>query len=198
MSLPAAADDFPRDIPARKPGLWEMRTIGTVGPNQIKALKKYCLDARADRALLELDILRKQLQVIYHDVSCPAPKISLNGRVMTGEMTCRTNAPDDDEASGQDFLWTTTFHSDTDVVVEEKGFPRDVMLLIESDMVDEQRWIGECPVEMEPGDLVDLGFHYNSDSWPDQPRADNIYESRKVVEKMLNEAIEINKRLGPM
>ena len=65
-------------------------------------------------------------------------------------------------------------------------------------VVDEQRWIGECPAEMEPGDLVDLGFNYNSDSWPDQPRADNIYESMKVVEKMLNEAIEINKRLGPM
>jgi len=197
-SLPTSAYDLPKDIPVRKPGLWEMRMTGTVGPNQVKAIKNYCLDANADRALHELSILRKELQVVHNDISCQSPKISLSGNLLIGQMACRTNAPDDGETAGVDFRWKMAFKNDSEVVNEEHSVPRDVMFLTENITIEEQRWIGECPADQKPGDVLDLGFNYNSDVWPNESRPDNIYESLKVVEKLLKEGIEINKRLGPM
>jgi hypothetical protein len=198
MPFPAVAYDLPKDIPTRKPGLWEMRTTGTVGPNQLKDIKRYCLDASADHALQELNILRKELQVVYSDISCQAPKISLTGKVLAGEMACRTNSPDDAETAGNDFRWTTTFKNESEVVNEDHSTPQNVMLLLEIKLVEEQRWIGECPAGQKPGDGIDVGFNYNSDAWPNESQAINIYESLKVAKKMLKEGVEINKRLGPM
>ncbi|PWJ82250.1 hypothetical protein C7441_10916 [Pseudaminobacter salicylatoxidans] len=195
-SIPAAAYDLPANLPARKPGLWEMRTTGTVGPNQLKDIKRYCLDAKADRALQELKILRKEQQVVFHDISCQAPKFSLAGEVLAGEMACRTNSQDDDDAAGNDFRWTTTFRSESEVVEVEHSGPNDVPLLLEIDLVEEQRWIGECPAGQTPGDGIDVGFTYNSDAWPDEAQPVNIYESLAVSDKLLKEGVEINKRLG--
>lgn len=197
-SFPAAAYDLPKDIPARKPGLWEMRTTGTVGPNQLKDIKRYCLDAGASQALQELHLLRKELQVVYNDISCQAPKFSLTGMVLAGEMLCRTNSPDDDKAAGNDFRWTTTFKSESEIVTEEYSAPQDVPLLLEINLVEEQRWISECPAGQTPGDGIDVGFNYNSGTWPNEAKPINIYESLTVANKMLKEGIEINKRLGPM
>ena len=198
LSTPAAAYDLPTDIPARKPGLWEMRTTGMVGPNTVRAIKNYCLDAEADRALYDLNLLRKELEVVYTDISCKPPNISLDGNIMSGEMACRTNSTTDGETAGQDFRWTMTFKSDSEVVNEEYSIRRDIMFAGENNLVEQQRWIGECPTSMKPGDLVDLGFNYNSDAWPNENHPDNVHEALQRVEKMLKEGIEINKRLGPM
>jgi hypothetical protein len=197
-AFPAAAYDLPKDIPARKPGLWEMRMTGTIGPNQLKAIKRYCLDENADRALHELTIRRKELDVVYSDISCQPPKISVTGNVVTGEMACRSNSTTDSETAGQDFRWTMTFESDSEVVNEEHSVARDVLFPGENSTVERQRWIGECPAGQKPGDGLDLGFNYNSEAWPAESRPINIQESSKVVEKMLKEAFEINERLGPM
>ena len=197
-SSTAAAYDLPRQFPVRKPGLWEMKMTGTVGSNQVKAIKKYCLDASADRALYELEILRKELQVVHSDITCQSPNISVSGNVMAGDMACRSNSPDDDETAGIDFRWATTVKSDSEIVNEEHSLPRDVMFHMQNSTVEEQRWIGECPADLKPGDGLNLGFNYNSDIWPTEERRDNIYESSKVVEKLLKDGIEINKRLGPM
>ena len=198
MTLHTAAYDLPENIPARKPGLWEMRTTGAVGPNEVKEIKKYCLDPTADRNLHELNIMRKELEVVHSDISCQPPMITLAGNVMSGEMACRTNSTSDSEAAGRDFLWTVTFASDSDVVNEEYSIGREIMFATENNLVERQSWIGECPADMKPGDMLDLGFNYNSDVWPSENRPGNIYESLKVVEKMLKEGIEINERLGPM
>lgn len=162
-SFSALAYEFPDNIPVRKPGLWEMRTTGTIGPNQIKAIKKLCLDAEADHALYELNILRKELTVVYSDIACQAPKIALSGNVMTGEMACRTNSTTDSETAGKDFRWTTTFNSDSDIVHEEHGIAHDVLLIGDNKTVEKQRWTGECPADMSAGDELDLGFVYNNE-----------------------------------
>src|SRR5690606_32422939 len=47
-SVFAASYDLPDNIPPRKPGLWEMVETGTVGPNKVRSIKRYCLDAKAD------------------------------------------------------------------------------------------------------------------------------------------------------
>ena len=190
--------DLPKDIPARKPGLWEEVETGTVGPNKVAGKKQYCLDAKADRALYELDILRKELQVVNSDITCQAPSLKMDGKVLTGDMACRTNATNDDPAAGQDFHWETTFTSDSEVSSRGIDTPKDVLLLTQNNMTDTQKRLGECPADMQPGDYIDFGFSYGRQKMQDKPRRDTIYNSIKIVTKLLNEGLEINKRLGPM
>jgi len=197
-SVFAANYDLPEDIPARKPGLWEMIETGTVGPNKVRSIKRYCLDGKADRALQELEVMRKELSVVHNDVSCQPPQIVLKGNVLTGDMACRTNSSTDSAQAGQDFHWTMAFNSDTEVVLERQATPVDVMFLVDIDLVETQRWVGDCPTGQEPGDYIDEGFRYNSEAEPNEGRQDNIYESTRIVDKLLKEGKEINKRLGPM
>ena len=197
-TLSAFAYDLPPDLPARKPGLWEMRMTGIAEPNRVKAITKYCLDASTDRILHELTIMRKELEVVFRDIGCQSPNITLAGDVMTGKMACRSNSPDDDEMAGADFRWTLTFKSDGEVVNEEHSIASDVMFSGENQTVEEQRWIGECTADLKPGDGLDLGYSYNSDEWPSEAKPINIHESLKAVENLLKDGTEINKRLGPM
>ncbi|MDX3895837.1 MAG: hypothetical protein QHC66_14055 [Pusillimonas sp.] len=197
-SVLAANYDLPENTPARRPGLWEMVETGTVGPNKVRSVKRYCLDEKADRALQELEILRKELSVVHHDVHCEPPQFVLKGNVLTGDMACRTNSLTDSVEAGQDFHWTMVFDSDTEVTLERQATPIDVMLLLDIDLVEKQRWVGDCPAGQKPGDYIDEGFKYNSEAEPNEGRRDNIYESTRIVDKMLKEGKEINKRLGPM
>ncbi len=194
----AASYDLPDNIPPRKPGLWEMVETGTVGPNKVRGIKRYCLDAKADRALYDLELLRNELTVVYNDVHCQPPQFAMNGNVLAGDMVCRTNSLTDRKDAGQDYHWRMVFDGDTRVTLEREATPVDVMLLLDIDLVEKQRWVGECPAGMAPGDYIDEGFHYNSDAEPNEGRKENIYESSRVVDKLLNEGKEINKRLGPM
>lgn len=194
FSLPAVAYDLPEDMPARKPGLWEMVMTGTMdGLGKIGSKEQYCLDARADRALHDLFILRKELQVVHFDLNCQSPSFSRSGNVVSGEMLCRTNSQEDDETAGKDFRWKLTFESDSHVVLEEQDVARDMMFAGETRIVEEQRWIGECAADQKPGDgIMDrIGKRKKGEY-------DNIYQSREVVEKLLREGQEINRRLGPM
>lgn len=194
VALPAAAYDLPKDMPARKPGLWEMVMTGTMdGLGKVSSKEQYCLDARADRALHELFILRKELQVVYPDLTCQAPGFSQSGNVLSGEMLCRTNSQTDAEDAGKDFRWKYMFESDSHVVLEEHDTAREMLFSGETHIVEEQRWIGECAADQQPGDgIMDrLGKRKKGEY-------DNIYKSQEVVNKLLQEGKEINQRLGPM
>lgn len=194
VALPAAAYDFPENMPARKPGLWEIVMTGTMdGLGKVQSKEQYCLDTRADRALHELFILRKELQVVYPDLTCQTPRFDRSGNVLSGEMLCRTNSQTDAEDAGKDFRWKYTFESDSHVVLEEHDTARDMLFSGESRMVEEQRWIGECAADQQPGDGI-----MDRPGKREKGEYDNIYESLKVVRKLLNEGIEINRRLGPM
>src|SRR5690606_19236670 len=107
------------------------------------------------------------------------------GNVLFGDMTCRTNSQTDKAEAGQDFHWTMTFHGDTEVTLEKQANPVEAMLLLDIDLVEKQRWVGECPADLAPGDYIDEGFNYSGDAVPDKVRRDNVYESLKVVEKLL-------------
>jgi hypothetical protein len=137
-TLRAGAFDLPQDLPARKPGLWESVTTGMQGPLQIEHVKRYCLDIRADRALRENYVLGRELSAIYEDIGCEQPKLILSGKVMSGEMVCRTNSADDAETTGKDFRWTATFKDDGEVVIEEQNEARDILFSGEDRVVERQ------------------------------------------------------------
>lgn len=188
------AYDLPEEMPVRKPGLWEMRKTGSMeGGATLSMKEQYCLDADADRALHELYILRKELEVIYADVDCVSPRIRATQDSVHGELSCRTNSQNDADNAGKDFEWDYSFKSDSHVVVHERSVARDMLFVGESEFVEQQNRIGECAADQQPGDGVmdRLGKRKAGEY-------DNIYESLKVVKKLLKEGKDINQRLGPM
>lgn len=196
-TLGAGAFDFPQDLPARKPGLWESVTTGMQGPLQIEHVKRYCLDLRSDRALHESYVLGRELSVIYEDVGCEQPKLALSANVMSGEMICRTNSAEDAETAGKDFRWTATFKGDTEVVIEEQNEARDILFSGEDHFVERQRWMGECPADQKPGDMLDISVKTNGVETYKKPPS-NILEGLVIKRKLIKEAKEINERLGPL
>ena len=196
--LAVRAHELPKDMPARKPGLWEFVTTGTDGTNQIETRRQYCLDADADRALHRLAILRMELSVIYVGLGCQPARVAADGKTVVGEMACRADAPDDSEAAGKDFRWKLAFESDREVVGEEHGVARGGSMAGDTVMHERQRWIGPCEAGQQPGDGTDFGTRYNGGKPFTEPQPDNIQESVRVLDKMLKEGTAINRRLGPM
>lgn len=135
--------------------------------------------------------------MIYEDIGCEQPKLTLSANVMSGEMVCRTNSADDAETAGKDFRWTATFNGDTEVVIEEQNEGRDIMFSGADRFVEHQRWIGECAADQKPGDALDISVKSNGVETYKQPPS-NILESVAVKGKLIKEAKEINERLGPL
>lgn len=42
-----------------------------------------------NRALHQLQIMRKELEFVHRDIACRQPEIDLTGNVITGTMACR-------------------------------------------------------------------------------------------------------------
>ena len=188
---------LPDNLPAREPGLWESVVTGMRGPNEIERITRYCLDAHADRALHELDVLSRELSVIYEDVGCRPPEYTVSGNVLHATLMCRTNRSDDSEQAGQDFNWTLTYNSEREVLVKMHSASRDTLIMDSEDLTGRQRWLGACTPGHKPGDMRDVRFTVNGKPGHKSP-PDNVFESVKITTKMLNEAIDINRRLGPM
>lgn len=192
-STPAAAYDLPSELPERKPGLWESVMTGTFGPNEIKAVKRYCLDAEADLVLQETEIQSLELSVIYNDVQCQQPVVTRSGNLISGEMTCSAYKASV-RPTGKDFHWKTSYLSPSEVVIERYAVAHNIQGGGEDRSVERQTWIGACPEGQKPGDKVDFGAGYNGGKSTQKPYKDNIFENRNVLRKMINEANELNSR----
>jgi len=189
---PAAAYDLPKELPERKPGLWEMITRGTFGPNRIEIVKRYCLDAETDPVLQETEIQSRELSVIYNDVQCKPPVVTRSGNVVSGAMTCEAFKASV-RPTGKDFRWKINYVSPSEVVVDEVGIAHNIQGGGEDRSVQRQAWVGACPESQKPGDGVEFFPAYNGGK-SEKPRSANLFENRKVLTKILNEANELNSR----
>lgn len=192
-AAPAFAYDLPAELPERKPGLWEMIRTGTFGPNRIETAKRYCLGAKTDLVLQETEIQSRELSVIYSDVQCKPPVVTRSGNVVNGAMSCEAFKASV-RPTGKDFSWKISYLSSSEVVVDEVAIAHNIHGGGEDRSVQRQTWVGACPEGQKPGDGVEFRPAYNGGK-SEKPRSANLFESRKVLTKMLNEANELNSRL---
>ena len=137
IALGAGLDDLPK----RKPGLWEMSTASAESKSA-PAMSKVCIDAATDRELMNFGLgVTNQL--------CSKREIKVTGGVATINMVCTVG---DSQATSHS---TITYTGNTAYRAEVRAhFEPPFMGRSDSTTTQQAKWIGACPPDMRPGDLV--------------------------------------------
>lgn len=146
LGLAAAAPAFALDMPARKPGLWELKMVieGGGAPAQVM---KQCVDAATDK-LMNADFGGSNAQ------ACPKQDMKNVGDTIVIDSVCKFGAA------------TTTSHSvvrgkfdsayTIDVTSTREGGPQmpGGAAGATTHMKIEAKWLGACAAGQKPGDVI--------------------------------------------
>jgi hypothetical protein len=134
---PAWADDFP----ARKAGLWQVDMTmpgGQMPPQQMKM----CIDASTDAEMQKLGATAAQGM-------CTRSDINRSGNTVTVNSVCKMGPTQATTQAITRFAGDAAYHTDINT-----KFDPPMAGHAESAMVQDAKWIGACPADMQPGDLL--------------------------------------------
>ncbi len=127
------------DIPHRKPGLWEMTSHSSSG---MEMNRRICLD-QASEALLN------QQAVASSAEACSKVETHSSGNQFTAKAVCDMGGVKMTSES------VTTFVGDSASSTKiHTTFNPPLAGRAQSDSQDEAKWLGACPSDMKPGDMI--------------------------------------------
>jgi Protein of unknown function (DUF3617) len=141
------------DLPARKPGQWEMKvtTEKPVGGWNISA--KMCIDAATDRELMDFGLRMSKDSCKRYDMKRAGATWVIDAECAFGPVKSATKTT----ISG-DFQSAVTVRTEgtTEGIPGVAKGPQPTL------MTQTARWIGTCPAELKPGDIaMDGGMKFN-------------------------------------
>ena len=146
--LPATAWAQDAHYPTRRAGLWE----GTANVGNSTVLSKSCVDTGTDRQMIDYGY--QQLKEHGGQVS-----VKVDGNVIhvssTAPVAGHTMTIDQTLTFQGDSKVTGTGHTTID-----PPFPQ-LATSMPTDSTSEQHWVGPCPADMKPGDIVTNGRKHN-------------------------------------
>jgi len=131
------------DLPQRKPGLWEMQVTNTAQPGKSPVIKQ-CIDARSD-----VELQRRSLQPAAGKVECSKQELKRTSDGWISDSTCKltqTTATTHAEMKG-DLNSAYTVDSKT-------SFDPPLNGMKQAEHKVAVRWVGPCPADMKPGDML--------------------------------------------
>jgi hypothetical protein len=134
---PASADEL--NLPARKPGLWQMSM--TIAGHPMAT--KQCVDAVTDRQMMQSSFARNADK-------CSSLTSSRSGSTITVDATCALNGgvvTRTHAVIAGDFQSEYTVDANTDISGGPAQMPKH------SQIKQDVKWIGACPAGMKPGDM---------------------------------------------
>ena len=134
-AAPAHAEDA---LPARKAGLWEVRTV--VGNSGAGLTVRQCVDA-------ETDIMMLSLTGPLADTACPRRDVRRSGDTVTVEAACTVK----DKAATARAVITGSFERAYQLTVTAQG---DAMPSGPMTMTMTGKWLGPCTAGQKPGDMI--------------------------------------------
>jgi hypothetical protein len=137
LFLGASADD----LPARKPGLWEL-TRSAPRPEFPPTVQKICLDAATDALLYKVGT------AAGHQV-CSKVDIHRSGDKVETNSVCQIGASQATTRNVMTMRGDSAYHEDIAV-----HFDPPVGKTADSAITQDGKWIGACPADMKPGDIV--------------------------------------------
>jgi hypothetical protein len=126
------------EIPSRKPGLWQMTMQPQAGrpPMQISQ----CVDAQSEIAD------RKKAEGM---AQCSRQDVSRSGNVTTIDSNCDIGGRKMESHTVMTMTSDTSYRLD----IRTKSTP-PIQGMPDATMTQEGRWMGACPADMKPGDMV--------------------------------------------
>ena len=140
LAMPALALDFP----ARKPGLWEIRTGDGSGGKDAAAghTMQQCIDAASDKALRDMG------QGMGKDL-CSKQELSSDGGKLVMDSVCKIGT-----TTATSHAVMTGDFSSTYRMESKSTYSPPLMGRTEGTSVMEAKWVGPCKPGQKPGDMV--------------------------------------------
>jgi uncharacterized protein DUF3617 len=129
------------DFPPRKTGLWEIEMTMPGGPMPPRHAKM-CLDASTDAQMQELATEAGKGM-------CNPPQIVRNGSTVTVDSVCKMGPSQMTTQAVTQFSGDTSYHTDITTKFEPPTAGHDSQT-----MVQDAKWVGPCPADLQPGDVV--------------------------------------------
>jgi hypothetical protein len=141
--LVCASPAFAVDMPARKPGLWELKMVFEGGAMPAQTFQ-HCIDAATD----------KQMNTVGGGMrtdQCSKQDIKQSGNTLTIDSVCNFGAGNQTSRA----VVTGDFNSAYTVKVNAKrDGPAVPGMPAETNMTMESKWLGPCKADQKPGDIV--------------------------------------------
>jgi hypothetical protein len=138
----ACAPAFALDLPPRKAGLW-LVTMAMSGSGGMPAREtRMCTDDSTEAAITAMG--GNMMQGV-----CSKRDIKRNGDTVTGDSVCQMGQTQMTSHSDTRFTGNAAYHTDI-----KTRFDPPMMGRTESTMTQDGKWIGPCPADMQPGDVV--------------------------------------------
>lgn len=135
-AFPAAA----LDLPARKAGLWEIKT--TLADSQAPPrVMQQCIDAKTDKLMSE--------KFGGGQGDCAKPEIRKSGSTIVAESSCKIGGV----ATTTRSVFEGDFDSAYTVKVSMEGGPARPQPGGKTEMTMQARWLGPCKADQKPGDI---------------------------------------------
>lgn len=135
----AASNAFAVDVPARKPGLWEIRTTVNGRPTSGGPIRQ-CVDAKTDDPMG---------QGASTGASCSRNDVTRSGDRILIRSTCDFGAT----KTTTEGVFTGSFDSAYRAELKTTYSP-PLMGMSEANTVIDAKWIGACQAGQKPGDIV--------------------------------------------
>lgn len=153
MSIPAQA----QDLPARKPGLWDIKTTIDGRSLPIKDVR-HCIDQSTDKMMntaLGLGAMQ----------ACSKKDVQKSGNTTTIDSVCKvsgvTNTSHTVISGNFDSAYTVTIASTSEGGEKVKGMPKG-----ESHVTIEAKYLGACEPGQKPGDIIMGNIKLNIQNMP--------------------------------
>jgi hypothetical protein len=146
---PAAA----LDLPARKPGLWEIK-MTSEGHGMPPTTSEHCIDAETDKLMNSMGDNMRQDMCSKRDMQKVGSTIVVDSVCKMGPMTITSHGV----VSG-DFnsAYTVKVSSKREGGPAIPGMPADGT----SNMTIDAKWMGACKADQKPGDMIVAGRKFN-------------------------------------
>jgi Protein of unknown function (DUF3617) len=129
------------DFPKRKPGLWQLTMISP-NPKHPARVEKICLDAETDALLYKFG------EGAGHSI-CSKLDIRNSGGTVVVDSVCKLGESTMTGHSVITYTGTDAYHEDINVAYDPPLYGNNEM-----HMQQEAQWLGACPADMKPGDIL--------------------------------------------
>jgi hypothetical protein len=147
----SAASALAADLPARKPGLWQLKLaleeFATLPPQ----LAEHCIDAATDKLM---DVTGSNMQ----QAACSKPDVQKVGSTFVVDSVCKMGS----FAMNSHAVISGDLNSAYTVKVTSKQVGEPVAgIPASSSMTIEAKWVGACKADQKPGDMIMAGRKVN-------------------------------------
>ncbi|HEY2035307.1 MAG TPA: DUF3617 family protein [Rhizomicrobium sp.] len=152
----SATSALSMEFPARRAGLWTV-TITMENMKIPPRTNKMCLDAATDAKLMKLGMASREAK-------CTSMNVSGMGNTRTVDSVCHMNGGEQKNHVAMTYSGDGVYHMDM-----QSQFSPPIAGHSQSHIVQDGKWVGPCPADMKPGDMMINGMKINMLGAMDRP-----------------------------